>query len=325
MRLVTLAKEGHSNPGLEAAGEILDLAVCASVLPGARLVPNSVLGILEGGDGAMDLLRRLLGEALEGKRSLQERLRECGALLASDRVRLAAPIPDPGMILSCGMNFHAHLKEMNTPVPEKPTAFVKAASAVVGPGAPILLPRGHADMVDWEGEFSAVIGRECHNVSESEALAYVAGYTLINDVSARDWVAPVFRAQGTMAAIHAWDENILGKQYPTFCPLGPVLATSDEIPDPGRVDLSTRVNGSVMQQANTDDLVFGVPKLIAYYSQFYRFRPGDVITTGSPAGVGYGRNPKVFLKPGDTVEVSASGIGTLSNPVELARLTGSKL
>ncbi len=309
MRLVTLA--GQGSPGLDINGRILDIRASADVLPGASLIPESVRGILQAGDEALALLRRIQDAAMKQ----EQRLRECGMLVSIREARLAAPVPDPGMILSCGMNFRAHLKEMNTPVPDKPTAFIKAASAVIGPGSPIVLPRGHADMVDWEGEFSAVIGRDCHAVPESEALKCVAGYTLINDVSARDWVAPVFQAQGVMGAIHAWDENILGKQYPTFCPLGPVLVTNDEIPDPGKVDLSTRVNGAVMQQANTDDLVFGVAKLIAYYSQFYRFRPGDVITTGSPAGVGYGRTPKLFLKAGDTVEVTASGIGTLSNPV----------
>jgi len=315
MKLVTLGNTGHCGPGVLAGEEILDLRACAAALPAARLVPSSVRGILEGGDEALELVRKLLGQALEGKVSVQDRLHECGALIPGDKARLAAPIPDPGMILSCGMNYRAHLKEMNTPVPEKPTAFYKSVGAVVGPGASIVLPRDHADMVDWEGEFSAVIGKTCHNVPESDALQYIAGYTLINDVSARDWVAPVFKAEGTMGAIHAWDENILGKQFPTFCPLGPVIVTRDEIRDPGKVQLTTTVNGKVMQSANTDDLVFGVPRLIAYYSQFYLFQPGDVITTGSPAGVGYGRNPKVFLRAGDTVAIAADGIGVLPNPV----------
>jgi len=135
------------------------------------------------------------------------------------------------------------------------------------------------------------MGRSCHGVSEAEALDCVAGYTLINDVSARDWVAPVFAATGLMAGILAWERNLLGKQFPTFCPMGPALVTRDEIRNPDDVQIETRLNGAVMQSANTDDLVFGVRKLIAYYSQFYRFSPGDVITTGSPSGVGYGRNP----------------------------------
>jgi acylpyruvate hydrolase len=318
MKLVTLHGAGGGRPGLVAGEEILDLAACVEVLPAARLVPASVRAILEAGEEALELLRRLLGQALDGKSSMQARLRERGALVARDTARFSAPIPDPGMILSCGMNYRGHLKEMNTPVPDQPTAFFKSVTSLTGPGAPILLPHAHADMVDWEGEFSAVIGRTCHGVSAAEALDYVAGYTLINDVSARDWVAAVFASQGGMGAIHAWDENILGKQFPTFCPLGPVIVTRDELPDADRLPLTTTVNGKVMQSANTDDLVFGVAKLIEYYSQFLMFRPGDVITTGSPAGVGYGRNPKVFLRPGDTVQVTAKGIGTLSNPVAAA-------
>lgn len=165
------------------------------------------------------------------------------------------------------------------------------------------------------GVFSAVFGRPCHGVDAGEALEYVAGYTLINDVSARDWVAPVFAASGVMGPIFAWEQNLLGKQFPTFCPMGPVLATREEVPDPDGVDLQTTLNGEVMQSASTSDLVFGLAALIAHYSRFYRFLPGDVITTGSPSGVGYGRSPQRFMKAGDTIAVRASGIGTLTNPV----------
>jgi 2-keto-4-pentenoate hydratase/2-oxohepta-3-ene-1,7-dioic acid hydratase in catechol pathway len=171
-------------------------------------------------------------------------------------------------------------------------------------------------MLDWEGEFTVVIGKTCHGVKADKALDYVAGYTIVNDVSARDWVAPIFSASGTMNAIHAWEHNILGKLFPTFCPMGPCIATKDEVPDPGNVRIVTRLNGQVMQDANTDDLVFSVPKLIEYYSQFYRLLPGDCITTGSPSGVGYGRNPKVFMKAGDSIEVEVAGVGVLSNLVK---------
>ena len=164
-------------------------------------------------------------------------------------------------------------------------------------------------------EFSVVIGKPCHRVNAAQALDYVAGYTIVNDISARDWVAPIFSANGTWASIQAWEHNLLGKMFPTFCPMGPVLATRDEVPDPDHVRLETRLNGKVMQSANTDDLVFSVAKLIEYYSQFYLFRPGDVITTGSPSGVGFGRNPKVFMKAGDVIEVEVQGIGILRNTI----------
>jgi len=245
--------------------------------------------------------------------------REAGALVPRSGTRLLAPITDPALILSCGMNYREHLREMNTPVPDYPTSFTKNIAGIIGPDAPIVLPPSNPDMVDWEGEFSVVMGRSCHRVSEAEALDYVAGYTLINDVSARDWVAPIFQSKVLMDGILAWERNLLGKQFPTFCPMGPVLVTCDEIRDPDDVHIETLLNGTVMQSANTSDLVFGVRKLIAYYSQFYRFSPGDVITTGSPSGVGYGRNPKVFMHAGDRIEVRASGIGVLANPVIAAK------
>ncbi|HYX67376.1 MAG TPA: fumarylacetoacetate hydrolase family protein [Burkholderiales bacterium] len=242
--------------------------------------------------------------------------RKKGLTYPVDKVKVLAPIPDPGLVLSVGMNYHEHLKEMKTPVPEKPAAFTKSVASIIGSGEAIKLPPRNAKMVDWEGEFSVVIGRPCHRVKASQALDYVAGYTLVNDVSARDWVAPIFQAQGVMGPIHAWEHNLLGKMFPTFCPMGPCMVTKDEIADPGKVRIETRLNGSVMQSASTDDLVFGVPQLIEYYSQYYLFKPGDVITTGSPSGVGYGRNPRLFMKAGDVVEVEVKEIGVLRNPVE---------
>lgn len=315
MQLVTLA--ARPGAGVVLGEEIVDLAGCRDAAPAARSLPPTVRGILEGGDAALDLVRRV-ADAIGASAGLADRLREAGALVKRADARLLAPIPDPALILSCGMNYREHLREMNTAVPDYPTSFAKNANAIIGPGAPIVLPASHPDMVDWEAEFSIVIGRPCHAVAEADALDYVAGYTLINDVSARDWVAPVFQAPALMAGILAWERNLLGKQFPTFCPMGPVLATRDEIRDPDDVPLEALLNGAVMQSANTSDLVFGVRKLIAYYSQFYLFRPGDVITTGSPSGVGYGRNPKVFMRAGDRIEIRATGIGVLANSVVAA-------
>jgi len=234
------------------------------------------------------------------------------------RAKLLPPISNPGLLLSVGMNYHEHLKEMKTPVPEKPAAFTKSVASIIASGQPILLPASNPDMVDWEGELTVVIGKGGHRIPAAKALDHVAGYTIVNDVSARDWVASIFSSTGVMGPIHAWEHNLLGKMMPTFCPMGPCLATKDEVPDPDDVRIVTRLNGQVMQDANTDDLVFSVAKLIEYYSQFYRFLPGDCITTGSPSGVGFGRNPKVFMKAGDTIEVEVSGIGVLSNPVKAA-------
>jgi acylpyruvate hydrolase len=287
MKLVTVEIDGRARPGVIAGESIVDLG---SIAPDVRTILES---------GSLDRVASMQGKTIPRK----------GA-------KLLAPIPNPGMVLSVGMNYHEHLKEMKTPVPEKPAAFTKSVASIIGPDAPIRIPPTNSEMLDWEGEFSVVIGKACHRVKAAHALEYVAGYTIVNDVSARDWVAPIFSSTGIMGPIHAWEHNLLGKMFPTFCPMGPVLATKDEVPDPGNVRITTRLNGKVMQDANTDDLVFSVPKLIEYYSQFYLFRPGDVITTGSPSGVGFGRNPKVFMKAGDVVEVEVQGIGILRNPVQ---------
>lgn len=286
MKLVTFEIDGEARPGLLSGEEIVDLQFLA---PDLRAILAR---------GLLDKVKSVAGQRIPRKDA-----------------KLLAPLRNPGMVLSVGMNYHEHLKEMKTPVPEKPAAFTKSVASIIGPDEPIRIPPSNPHMLDWEGEFSVVIGKPCHRVKASQALDYVAGYTLVNDVSARDWVAPIFSATGIMGPIHAWEHNLLGKMFPTFCPMGPVVATKDEVPDPANVRITTRLNGKIMQDANTDDLVFSVAQLIEYYSQFYLFQPGDVITTGSPSGVGYGRNPKVFMKAGDVVEVDVAGIGVLRNPV----------
>ena len=286
MKLVTVEFEGKPRPGRLDGDGIIDLS---DLGPDLRTILES---------GGLERARLATGGRIPLKGT-----------------RLLAPIPNPAIVLSVGMNYHAHLREMKTSVPEKPAAFTKSVASIIGTDAPIRIPPDSPNMIDWEGEFSVVIGKSCHRVKAVEALDYVAGYTIVNDVSARDWVAPVFSSTGVMGPIHAWEQNLLGKMFPTFCPMGPALATKDDVPDPRNVRITTRLNGEVMQAANTEDLVFGVAELIEYYSQFYLFRPGDIITTGSPSGVGYGRNPKVFMKPGDVVEIEVDGIGVLRNPI----------
>ena len=242
------------------------------------------VGVIAGNDivdlGAADpsLPKTLRGILAAGKLDAVHALRDAKPdrhLVPRTSARLLAPIADPAIVLSVGMNYHEHLKEMKTPVPEKPAAFTKSVASIIASGDPILLPPSNPSMVDWEGEFTVVIGKPCHRVKAAQALDFVAGYTIVNDVSARDWVAPIFSSTGIMGPIHAWEQNLLGKMLPTFCPMGPVIATRDEVTDPDNVRIVTRLNGQVMQDANTNDLVFSVPKLIEYYSQFYRFLPGD--------------------------------------------------
>jgi acylpyruvate hydrolase len=296
VHLVMFMKDKQPRAGVIDGEDIVDINA------NDRSLPPTVKGILE----ANGLAR--VRKVLKSKKHRAPRR----------RAKLLPPIPNPGLLLSVGMNYHEHLKEMKTPVPEKPAAFTKSVASIIASGQPILLPASNPDMVDWEGELTVVIGKGGHRIPAAKALDHVAGYTIVNDVSARDWVAPIFSSTGIMGPIHAWEHNLLGKMLPTFCPMGPCLATKDEVPDPDNVRIVTRLNGQVMQDANTDDLVFSVAKLIEYYSQFYRFQPGDCITTGSPSGVGFGRNPKVFMKAGDTIEVEVSGIGVLSNPVKAA-------
>ena len=296
MHLVMFMKDKKARAGVIDGEDIIDINA------NDRSLPPTIKGILE----ANGLSR--VKKIIKFKKHRVPR----------SRAKLLPPIPNPSLLLSVGMNYHEHLKEMKTPVPEKPFAFTKSVASIIASGQPILLPASHPGMVDWEGEFTVVIGKGGYRIPAAKALDHVAGYTIVNDVSARDWVAAIFSSTGVMGPIHAWEHNVLGKMLPTFCPMGPCIATRDEVPDPDDVKIVTRLNGKVMQDANTDDLVFSVAKLIEYYSQFYRFLPGDCITTGSPSGVGFGRNPKVFMKAGDTIEVEVSGIGVLSNPVKAA-------
>ena len=196
------------------------------------------------------------------------------------------------------MNSRGHVAEMGDEPPPYPCAFHKVKSALSASGADIVPPPGHGDMLDWEGEFCVVIGRRCHRVEVGDAMAYVAGYTLMNDVSAREFVKPFVTSVGASPTAQAWERNVLGKNFPTFAPIGPVIATRDELPSPLTYHMETLVNGEIMQSSTQDDLVFGPAEMIAYFSQFYVLQPGDIISMGSPPGVGMARQPQVFLKPG---------------------------
>jgi len=219
--------------------------------------------------------------------------------------RLLAPLMPPA-IFGIGLNYRHHALEMGRPLPEFPMIFVKTANTVQDPGQPILLPRSAnaSHEVDYECELAVVIGRTAKNVSRENALDYVFGYTIANDVSARDWQ---FKWGG--------GQFCQGKCFDTFCPLGPVLVTADEIPNPGRLSIRTHVNGEQRQSSTTADLIFDVPALIAFLSASKTLHPGTVILTGTPGGVGAALNPPRYLQPGDTVTIEIDSIGTLQNPV----------
>jgi acylpyruvate hydrolase len=318
MRLVSLRSGTDTHAGLLLGERVLDLSAAAAARPDWADLPRSVRGILAGGDAVVSSVGAI-ANAIANDADLEGWLTHKGALAPIDPSRLAAPITDPGLMLTVGMNYHDHLREMNTVAPETPYSFTKNIAAITGPADPIRLPADHPDMVDYEAELVAVIGKACHQVTEAEAAECIGGYMIANDVSARNWSAAVRQQTGIMGPIYAWEMNLLGKQFPTFCPLGPALVTRDEIADPGNLAITTRIDGEVMQSSNTREMIFTPAFLISHYSKFYRFQPGDIILTGTPAGVGAGRKPKRFLAPGEVVEITIEGIGTIRNPVELAR------
>ena len=219
-------------------------------------------------------------------------------------VRLLAPI-DPPNVLAIGLNYSRHAEETKIGRSESPVLFIKATSAVIGPDDVIFLPSAGPNHVDYEAELAVVIGRRAKDVSREDALEYVLGYTCANDVSARDWQIEKQKKQ--------WAR---GKSFDTFCPLGPCLVTRDEIPDPNVLPVRAILNGRIMQDSNTSEMIFDVPSLVSDLSRSLTLLPGTVILTGTPEGVGYTRIPPVFLKEGDTITVEIEGIGTLSNRVE---------
>ena len=222
--------------------------------------------------------------------------------LPLDRVQLLAPILKPGKIVAVGLNYMDHCLEQGLTPPERPTLFTKFSTAVNHPDGQIRWDPNLTSKVDYEAELAVVIGRRAYRVSEEDAYAYVAGYTCLNDVTARD----------LQRADKQW---VRGKSLDTFAPMGPVMVTTDEIPDPHTLDIRCWVNGELRQESHTSQLIHNVPKLIAFCSQAFTLEPGDIITTGTPGGVGVFRDPPVFLQPGDEVIVEIQGIGRLRNIV----------
>lgn len=250
-------------------------------------------------DGSRERMEKE-GEAWIGSPSL----RPSGEAAAVER--LLAPL-EPRAILCIGVNYRRHALEFGSPIPQRPLLFIKAPGAVQHPGAPIELPTALAShQVDYEGELAVVIGRSCKNVSREEALSCVLGYTCANDVSARDWQKRPELGGGQWCR---------GKSFDSFCPLGPVLATPEAIPDPNALGLRTWLNGSLVQDARTDDMIFDVASLIAFLSGSTTLEAGTVILTGTPSGVGMAADPPRWLAPGDQVAIEIEGIGRLENPV----------
>ena len=271
MKLVRYGETGREKPGLlDAGGKLRDLGAAIDDLGGNALRPEGLAKL----------------KALDPAK----------LPLVSGSPRLGVPVTGIGKIVAIGLNYSDHAAESNLPVPKEPIIFFKATSSLTGPNDPVTIPKG-SEKSDWEVELAVVIGKPASYVSETEALSHVAGYLICNDVSER---AYQIERGGT------WDK---GKGCDSFCPLGPWLVTSDEIRDPQALDMWLDVNGAKAQRGNTRTMVFGVAHIVSYVSQFMSLQTGDVITTGTPPGVGMGMKPPRYLKPGDVMTLGIAGLG----------------
>ncbi len=280
MKLYTFELNGAPRLGAERDGRLVDIS----------------------GAGASDMLTLIRqGEkGLENARLIVS-VPEAPSYDFAD-ITLLAPLPRPGKILCSGINYAGHKDENpNATMPDEPFFFSKLPTAVIGPGAPIVLPP-QSKQVDYEVEFTVVIGRRMKNTPPSEVMSSIFGYTILHDVSARD--------------VQFKDNQItLGKNFDTFSPMGPCIVTTDDLSDPDRRGLRTLLNGTVMQDGTTADWIFSLPVLLSFLSRVMTLEPGDVVSTGTPAGTGYFRHPQVFLQAGDVVRLEIDGIGGLENPV----------
>lgn len=298
MRVVTYRKQDTWRSGLVVDGLVVDSAEAARE---AGLVEDGRIGDwtssrLVAGAGPEKLLA--LGAAAE---QLAELPNGRSTNVAVRDALIGPPISDPDKIVCLGLNYREHAAEASLEEPEAPMLFAKYRNSLIGPDNPIIIPRA-SEKVDYEGELAVVIGRQCKEVSEEEALDYVSGYMALNDVSARD----------LQLKTSQW---MAGKALDTFAPCGPALVPAVEVEGVQNLDISTRVNGETVQQANTSMMIFSVRQTISFISSLMTLEPGDIIATGTPSGVGFKRNPPLFLTDGDVVEVDIEGVGTLRNPV----------
>ncbi len=250
---------------------------------------DSVISLITGGADARDGLMRWV-ERHPGNADVDLKT-----------VTYRAPIPRPPKIICIGLNYRDHAEESKLPIPEVPTVFCKFATAVTGHNQPVVLPKNSVKP-DYEAEFAVVIGPGGRHIAEQDWQKHVFGYTILNDVSARDY----------QMATSQW---MIGKTFDTFAPFGPAVVTADEIEDPHNLNISLTLNGEVMQNSNTRNLIFRIPQLIAHLSSVFTLEPGDIIATGTPAGVGFARKPPRWLRPGDDMLTTIEGLGELHNPI----------
>ena len=281
MKLVTFEAEDGRRVGAIRGDSIVDLS--------ASGLAETMIAAISGGQKLLQEIRVAVDNPRTARRPLAD-------------AKLAPPIPRPGKVLCSGNNYRGHAEENpNAKMPSEPFFFAKLPNAVIGHDDVIPYPP-QTQQLDYEVEFAAVIGRRLHNATETEIMPTLFGYTLVHDVSARD--------------VQFKDNQItLGKNFDGFCPIGPCIVTADALPNPNNVRLFSRLNGKTMQNGSTSDWLFSLPRLISYLSQVMTLDPGDIVTTGTPAGVGIFQKPPIFMKPGDVVEIEAEGIGILRNRI----------
>jgi 2-keto-4-pentenoate hydratase/2-oxohepta-3-ene-1,7-dioic acid hydratase in catechol pathway len=280
MKFVTFVREGASEPGV-----LIDTNVVSLKGAGFATLVDAIAG----------------GPAARARIGTWVLKPAASAVAPLASVRLLAPIPRPPKIICVGLNYRDHAIESNMEIPKVPTIFSKYATSVIGPGEKIRLPRV-STKPDYEAEFAVIIGKGGRHIPASAWKEHVFGYTIVNDVSARDY----------QMATSQW---MIGKTFDTFAPMGPAIVSADEIADPHNLDISLTINGETLQHSNTKNLIFRIPDLIEYLSAVFTLESGDVISTGTPAGVGFARKPPRFLQPGDDVKVRVEGLGELWNPV----------
>lgn len=298
MRIITFQVNGQTRWGAFANGRVVDLNGAHADRGLEMYLAPSALDFLRAGETTWNAARDTL-EWL-GDRELDN------VTFALDQVRLLAPIPRPGKVIGIGLNYRDHARETGAAIPSKPILFAKFPSSVIGPYETIRILPDVTQKVDYEAELGVVIGKPARHVSAAEALEYVFGYTVIDDVSARD----------IQKGAEYGNQWVRGKSFDTFCPMGPFLVSRDEVPDPQNLAVRAVLNGEVMQDGNTRDMIFDVATLVSYLAQGITLEPGDVIATGTPNGVGDARTPPLYLKRGDVIEIEVGNLGKLVNPVE---------
>lgn len=298
MQIITFLVHGRTHWGALQDGRAIDLNAANDARGVSMYQAQSVLDFLRHGQPAWDVARETL--AWLGDREIRE------GTFALDDVKLLAPIPRPGKIMAIGLNYRDHARETGAAIPTKPILFTKFSTSVIGPYDTIHVHPDQTQRVDYEAELGVVIGKSAYRVSRDDALDYVFGYTVINDVSARD----------IQKGAEYGGQWVRGKSLDTFCPMGPAITTADAVGDPQNLSVRAVLNGAVMQDGHTREMIFGVTDLIEYLSHNITLEPGDVIATGTPPGVGDARKPPVYLKKGDVIEIEVGNLGKLINPVE---------